>query len=90
MVEPLGGGQVRVSLTYDEPVDRLEIAGDWNGWMPLPLTQEEAGRWSFEVRLDPGIHKFSIVVNGSEWTVPDGVATVPDDFGGTVGLLVVR
>jgi hypothetical protein len=44
LVEPLGGGRVRVSLTYDEPVDRLEIAGDWNGWMPLPLTQEGAGR----------------------------------------------
>jgi len=89
-VEPLGDGRLRVSLTYDEPVERLEIAGDWNGWVPLPLSQEGAGRWSFEVRLDPGIYRFSIVVNGSEWTVPDGVATVPDDFGGTVGLLVVR
>ncbi|MCZ6916985.1 MAG: glycogen-binding domain-containing protein [Gemmatimonadetes bacterium] len=90
VVEPLGGGQLRVSITYDEPVERLEIAGDWNDWVPLPLIRGRAGRWSFEVRLDPGIYKFSIVVNGSEWTVPEGVATVPDDFGGTAGLLVVR
>jgi hypothetical protein len=90
VVEPLGGGQLRVSITYDEPVERLEIAGDWNDWMPLPLTRGRAGRWWFEVRLDPGIYKFSVVVNGSEWMVPEGVATVPDDFGGTAGLLVVR
>lgn len=90
LVEPLGGGRQRVSLTYDQPVERLEIAGDWNGWLPVPLTRNGPGRWSIEVLLDPGIYKFSIVVDGSEWTVPEGVATVPDDFGGRVGLLVVR
>jgi hypothetical protein len=90
VVETLPSGRQRVSLTYNRPVERLEIAGDWNGWVPVPLTPDGSGRWSFEVLLDPGIYKFSLVVDGSEWTVPDGVATVPDDFGGRVGLLVVR
>ena len=88
-VESLGGGRVRVTLLY-RSVQRLEIAGDWNDWTPVRLTPDGRGRWSVEVALPPGVYKFSIIVDGTEWTVPDSVATVPDEFGGRVALLIVR
>ena len=88
-VESLGGGRVRVTLLY-RSVQRLDIAGDWNDWAPVRLTPDGPGRWSVEVTLPPGVYKFSIIVDGTEWTVPDGVATVPDEFGGRVALLIVR
>lgn len=88
-VESLGGGRVRVTLLH-RSAQRLEIAGDWNDWTPVRLTPDGPGRWSVEVALPPGVYEFSIVVDGTEWTVPDGVATVPDEFGGRVALLIVR
>ena len=45
--------------------------------------------WTVELSLPPGLYKFSLVVDREEWTIPAGVPSVPDEFGGTVGLLAV-
>ena len=89
-VEPIGAGRVRVVIEFGREVERLDIAGDWNGWMPLPLQRAGRHRWWAEFLLDRGIHRYALVIDGVEWTVPDGVPTEPDDFGGEVALLVVR
>jgi hypothetical protein len=68
---------------------RVDIAGDWNSWTPAPMARDVDGRWSVELPLRGGAHKFIIVVDGDRQTVPRGVPTLPDGFGGTVGLLVV-
>ncbi len=67
----------------------VDIAGDWNSGTPAPMTKDVDGRWSVELPLQGGAHKFVIVVNGTRQTVPRGVPTLPDGFGGAVGLLVV-
>lgn len=83
-------GSVTVVLAYPMVVERLEIAGEWNGWTPVPLRREGANRWSIELQVEPGMYKYALLVDGETWTVPAGVPTVPDDFGGKVGLLIVR
>ena len=90
IVEQLGDNLVRVELTYSENVATLEIVGAWNGWLPLPLQKQAGGKWSIELPLAPGIYQYAIMANGSVWTVPDGVPSEPDDFGGEVATLVVR
>jgi hypothetical protein len=40
--------------------------------------------------IAPGMHRVAIRVNGDEWTPPPGVSTVPDEFQGTVGVIVVK
>jgi hypothetical protein len=90
MVELLESGRVRITLSFPGTAQRLEIAGDWNGWVPLPLERRGRDSWSVELALPPGIHRYSLVVDGATWTVPEGVPTQPDDFGGQVALLVVR
>jgi hypothetical protein len=90
IVEPLESGRVRVTFSFPGPAERLEIAGDWNGWIPTPLERRGRNGWSAELALPPGIHRYSLRVDGEQWTVPEGVLTEPDDFGGEVGLLVVR
>lgn len=80
---------VRITL----PAPRSEsvaIAFEHDAWTPHRMTRETDGRWSVELDLPPGVHKFSLVLNGTRWVVPDGVRTLPDDFGGRVGLLFVR
>ena len=49
-----------------------------------------ANVWEVVTTLEPGIYIYSLIVDGSDWTLPDGVSSEPDGFGGQVGLLVVR
>jgi hypothetical protein len=87
-VERTGHGMVR--LVFRVPGARtVAIAGEWNGWDNAPLTARPDGRWETVVPLPPGAYRFSLVVDGERWTVPVGVPTMSDDFGGRVGLLVV-
>ncbi len=88
-MERLRGGGVRLVFAVDDARD-VALAGEWNDWTPMPLRRRDDGRWDGVVRLAPGAHRFSLVVNGQRWMVPAGVPTLPDDFGGQVGLLVVR
>lgn len=90
-VERVAEQQVRVTIRHSvEPGHRLDIAGDWNEWLPEPLSREDSERWSIDLGLTSGVYKFALVIDGERWIIPDGVPTAPDDFGGEVGLLVIR
>lgn len=67
----------------------VEVAGDWNGWEPTPLIRAGDGRWRLPDTLEPGVYRFNLLVDGDRWLVPEGIPTVDDGFGGTVGLLVI-
>ncbi len=66
----------------------VEIAGDFTEWVPVELRRER-GRWVIDWPLEPGTYRCNIRIDGGPWTVPDGLPSVQDDFGGEVGVLVV-
>jgi hypothetical protein len=68
---------------------RVEVAGDWTGWKPVPLTRGPEGRWILHLQLEPGVYRFNLIVDGGRWIVPEGVAAVDDGFGGKAGVLVI-
>jgi AMP-activated protein kinase-like protein len=68
----------------------VAIAGDWNGWTPVALTGMGSDVWLGALRLRPGTYHFNLLVDGKDWVVPGGVATVPDGLGGIVGVLIVN
>lgn len=68
----------------------VAIAGDWNAWQPVTLQSLGADVWAGALHLTPGVYHFNLVVDGSDWVVPNGVATVPDGMGGIVAVLIVR
>lgn len=84
-----GDGGVSVEFKLP-PAERVSIAGEWNGWEPEPLAAAGPGRWRVRLRLAPGVYRFSLVDGDGRWFVPSGIPSMPDDFGGTAGLLVVR
>ena len=58
-------------------------------WQPVPLRPVGDDVWEGALRLHRGLYHFNLQVDGSEWVVPNGVATVPDGLGGMVAVLVV-
>ncbi len=68
---------------------RVAIAGEWNRWTPAPLRAVGDDAWEGRITLAPGTYRFNLVVDGSDWVVPAGVATLSDGLGGLVALLVV-
>jgi Glycogen recognition site of AMP-activated protein kinase len=62
----------------------VAIAGDWNAWQTIPLRPVGVDVWEGSLGLARGLHHFNLLVDGTDWVVPNGVATVPDGFGGMV------
>ena len=89
-VREIGGGAVR--LVVDAPLaERVELMGDFTEWEPMLLSRDRRGGWSTpSLRLQPGLHRVNVRVDGGPWGVPPGMPHAPDEFGGDAGLFVVR
>ena len=48
------------------------------------------GAWSVALPIERGKYQMNIRINGGQWTVPPGLLTMADEFGGAVGLLVIE
>jgi hypothetical protein len=60
------------------------------GWRTRPLRPIGGDLWEGTLVLARGLYHFNLFVNGRDWVVPHGVATVPDGLGGMVAMLLVR
>ena len=68
---------------------QVAIAGEWSDWRPVPLAPSGERTWEVRLVLAPGTYRFTLVLDGTRWMVPAGIATVPDEMGGEQGLLIV-
>src|SRR5438445_1757374 len=85
-----GGGDT-VTVRFSMPgAGAVAIAGDWSDWAPAALRPLGKDLWEGELKLRRGTYHFNLLVDGKEWVVPRGVATVPDGLGGIVGVLIVN
>lgn len=85
-----GGGDL-VTLQVNVPGAQLvEINGDFTNWIPVPLVPAAGDRWSVSVRIKRGKYQMNMRVDGGQWIVPPGLLSMADEFGGTVGLLVIE
>lgn len=79
---------VEINVTFAH-ASSLAIAGDWNGWTPTPLRRIASDRWTATLPLHPGVYSYSLLADGARWVLPEGSSSLPDGFGGHVGVLVV-
>jgi len=85
-----GGAGDTVVVRFRMPAARsVAIAGNWNAWTPAPLRGLGEDIWEAALLLPPGTYYFNLVVDGREWVVPGGVATIPDGMGGLLAVLNV-
>jgi hypothetical protein len=68
----------------------VEINGDFTNWAPVKLVPAADGWWTSTLPLKRGKYQMNLRVNGGDWTVPPGLLSMVDEFGGTVGLLVIE
>jgi len=69
---------------------RVEVTGDFSGWLPVPLARNTDGWWTAPARLAPGTQQIAVRIDGGAWLVPPGLQALADEFGGVVGLLTVK
>jgi hypothetical protein len=65
------------------------VAGDFNGWRPVPM-QREGREWVIHLPLPAGVYHYAFRSDRGEWFVPASVPNRRDDgMGGYVAVLVV-
>lgn len=81
-----GQDQVWVRFVYiDENAESIEVAGDFNGWEPIPLDKQEVNGeqvWTGLVPMKRGEHRYMFVKDDEQW-VTDPMAPMQreDGFG---------
>lgn len=80
-----------VTLRVLAPLARnVELAGDFTNWDPVQMAPAGNGWWIFSRPLASGKYQINLRMNGGKWVVPPGLLGMLDEFGGSVGLLVVE
>jgi hypothetical protein len=79
-----------VTLRVNAPRAQLvEVSGDFTSWEPVRLEPASNGWWAVTLPISPGKYQMNLRLDGGSWLVPPGLLSMLDEFGGTVGLLVV-
>lgn len=71
-------------------VESVDVMGDFSDWQPLTLVRRGRDLWEISVPMDPGVHQLNVRVDGGPWTVPPGLPSARDGFGGEIALLVIQ
>jgi hypothetical protein len=78
-------------VLYLPQVGQAKIVGTFTGWNPVPMHKiGSSGYWSLSLKVPPGEHRYSYLVEeGNRIVDPTVVAREHDDFGGENSVLIV-
>ena len=90
LVARSANGLARITLSVpQDSVSRVELMGDFTGWVPVVLQRGDDG-WYTELAVAAGPHRVMIRIDEGDWVAPSNAPSVrDDDLGGTVGLITV-
>ncbi|HSJ63681.1 MAG TPA: glycogen-binding domain-containing protein [Gemmatimonadaceae bacterium] len=90
-LRPLRGVPSTFEITVRAPgAERVEIMGSFTDWQPVALRDAGDGSWRLRLALGAGLHRINVRLDGGDWIAPAGTTSMPDDFGGRVGVFVIR
>jgi chromosome partitioning protein len=81
-----------VVLTFDDiDCNRLQLAGDFNNWMPdhNVETRNVNGHWQKVFTAEPGVYEYRLLIDGKWQPDPTNPSEVPNELGGINSLLQV-
>jgi hypothetical protein len=67
----------------------VEIAGDFTDWKPVALMPLHGGWWGGMVKVDPGLHRVQLRLDGGAWIAPPGLPRAEEGPAGEAGSLIV-
>lgn len=82
-----GGGMLEVRVFAIDTL-KVEVAGDFSAWQPLPL-ERDGSFFVARIALRPGKYHVGVRTDAGPWRAPRNLARVRDDFGGESGLIVI-
>jgi 1,4-alpha-glucan branching enzyme len=84
---------VYVQFDLEAPnAQSVSVAGDFDGWAGRYSLEDPDGdgTWTGRVPLEPGVHAYMFLVDGTEWmTDPDAQRYAEDGFGNRNAILAV-
>lgn len=83
--------KVSISLRAPEAREVL-ITGDFTGWDKegIRLAKRPTGEWAATMELAPGEYQYRLLVDGEWRDHPESEKRVPNPYGGTNCVLIVR
>jgi hypothetical protein len=80
-----------VTLRVEAPeAHTVEVSGDFTDWTPMHLARASDGLWALTVPIARGKYQMNVRLDGGKWLVPPGLLPMLDEFGGSVGLLIIE
>jgi hypothetical protein len=90
-IESRRAGNQMTEIRLRAPDARLvELMGDFTGWKAVKLENSSGGWWTATFPLAAGIHELNVRIDGGRWIVPPGAQPKTDEFGGSVGVLIIQ
>lgn len=83
-------GQLHAFRVHMAGAASIELMGDFTDWQTVALKQIGTGIWEVRLSVTPGVHRLNIRIDGGQWLVPAGARPEQGEFGGVVGVVVVR
>jgi len=87
-------GRVTTRFVFVAPeASSVAVTGDFVGWrrdgIPLERDPNGNGLWVAVVRLQPGVHQYAFVIDGTEWRPDPNASQLDDGFGQKNSVLLV-
>jgi hypothetical protein len=83
-------GEKHLLRVHATTANKIDVMGDFTDWEARSLTKTADGVWEIEIALAAGVHRLNIRIDDGEWLVPAGARPEQGDFGGMVGVVVIR
>jgi len=82
---PIFSGRAATFILYNTEAKKVEVAGSFTNWQPIPLFRKanDAGMWGVRYDLPAGRHEYKYIIDG-EWTADPENYTPVKDTGGTL------
>lgn len=74
-------GTVRFAYQPLQPVQRVQLAGDFNDWQPTPMRKQKSGQYVAQIPLEPGIYEYRFLVDDDWLTDPDHGTMAMNPYG---------
>jgi hypothetical protein len=77
-----GGGARRVIRVHAPGAKRVELMGEFTGWVPVALQRTGVPpEWEVSLPIPPGVYRLNLRIDGGPWSVPPGLPAFTDDLG---------